>query len=192
MGREARLHPFFFFPGPVKHWQNCSLWSLSEEKEAGQPGWAVAGEANTPSGCWHLEPRDCKGRCLPCLPLGTVMLNTASILHRTAKPTSSLRHQHLHFTCTVCVTFKLKFLNGKSLLKHFHPGPVSAPALTWKVTKAEGVCLKTLVCLSLSSFIANPHWAQVSAAGQFLFFPESVGFSIWKSVHSHCFEAYPW
>ena len=90
------------------------------------------------------------------------------------------------------MTSKLKFLHGKSLLKLFHLGRVSVHALTWKATKSEQVCLKTSVCLHLPQLIANPPWAEVSAAGRFLFFPKSVSFSTWNSVHSPCFEAYSW
>lgn len=54
-----------------------------------------------------------------------------------------------HSYLAVHATFKLKFLLGKSLLKHFYPEPVLLPALTWKVTKAE------LKDIGLSTFIST-------------------------------------
>lgn len=148
-------------------------WKGRGEEQGGgcTESWPLAGEANSPWGCGatgcqsrychacngKLQISECNGKCLNCGAEHTQHSAQSSQTH-------GLRHQH--FSLTVCVTFKL---NGKSLLKHFHP-LLSAPAFTWKVPKAEGVCLKTLVCLS--SLIANPHWAQVSAAGRFLFFPK--------------------
>lgn len=83
MSRETKLHSFCLgaFPG---QWSTDRIaacdFRVRKREEAGQKGWPAAGEASIPSG-------GNTSRYLSCLPVGTVMLNTPSILHRTAQPT---------------------------------------------------------------------------------------------------------
>jgi len=81
------------------------IFKLQKGKRLDRKADDVAGEVNTLTGCSALPDglvsrRAARGRYFSSSPKGSVILNTSSILGRTAKP-HGLMHQHLHFILTV-------------------------------------------------------------------------------------------